>query len=84
MSAIGGRLIRLERKHAGAATLHEDARRVLDFLAEKSPDRPLPTLSAVMAAFRANCAVPHGEWLVIRSPAGLVFRHYVDVDLAAV
>jgi len=71
------RLAALERRQGPAGGLRQDARRVLQFLA----DRPLPTLPAVMAAFRANCAVPHGEWLVIRSPAGLLFRHYVDVDL---
>jgi len=75
------RLAALERRQGPAGGLRQDARRVLQFLAEESPDRPLPTLPAVMAAFRANCAVPHGEWLVIRSPAGLLFRHYVDVDL---
>jgi hypothetical protein len=37
-----------------------------------------------MDAFRAQRCITHGEWLVIWSTVGIVFRQYVDVDLAAV
>jgi|GEM_PF-2336525 hypothetical protein len=84
MSGLAGRLSRLELLGTGTGTLYQDARRVLQFLAEESPDRPLPTLEAIMDAFRAQRCITHGEWLVIWSTVGIVFRQYVDVDLAAV
>ncbi len=85
MNGLEGRLVALERLGGNAAELRQDARRVLEILATSpTGDAPLPALDAVAAALRSNGSVSHGEYLVVRSPAGLVIRQYVDVETSEV